>query len=281
MDFPFDFRTHPPGPALAPYVQMLWYARGQVPYNSEQIGPTGTSVAILVLGDPLEQTPAGGAPIASAEGLFIGPHDRPVRNRPLGETHAIGIVTTPVGAGPCFGVAPRAHRGQVRLLTEVWPHTANLRNTLLTDFPNNPDAQLAHVAHTLEAHLQPASGGFARCARAVDTLLGQPSRSIADIARELGISHAHLDREFARHVGLTPRMLSRIARMRALLAAVDTRNGTDWAHAAAELGWYDQAHLIRDFKRHMGLTPSQYVAAQRAVYGDLEPGEGAGFAPEA
>jgi AraC-like DNA-binding protein len=51
-----------------------------------------------------------------------------------------------------------------------------------------------------------------------------------------------------------------------------------WVDLAAELGWFDQAHLIRDFKRHTGVTPSEYQAAQREMYtpDEAEPG----FVPE-
>ena len=49
---------------------------------------------------------------------------------------------------------------------------------------------------------------------------------------------------------------------------------------AAELGWFDQPHLIRDFKRHTGVTPSQYIEAQRAVFSPGDQTGAAGFVPE-
>jgi methylphosphotriester-DNA--protein-cysteine methyltransferase len=65
--------------------------------------------------------------------------------------------------------------------------------------------------------------------------------------------------------------------MRDLLASLDTGRPVGWGQVAADRGWYDQAHLIRHFRRHTGTTPTAYVAAYRAVYGD-EPTE-PGFAP--
>jgi AraC-like DNA-binding protein len=68
--------------------------------------------------------------------------------------------------------------------------------------------------------------------------------------------------------------------MRRLLEQIDVYGSVEWAEKAAELGWFDQAHLIRDFKRHTGVTPSQYLAAQRATYDQTEAATAAGFVPE-
>ena len=69
--------------------------------------------------------------------------------------------------------------------------------------------------------------------------------------------------------------------MRRLLDLIDVNDDIGWSDHAASMGWFDQAHLIRDFKRHTGVTPSQYVAAQRANYTTVEAGDAAGFVPEA
>ena len=95
------------------------------------------------------------------------------------------------------------------------------------------------------------------------------------------MSHGHLDRQFTQQVGLSPRTLSRILRMRRLLEAIDVHGSVGWADRAAALGWSDQAHLIRDFKRHTGVTPSQYLAAQRSTYDRTDAATSAGFVPEA
>jgi AraC-like DNA-binding protein len=98
------------------------------------------------------------------------------------------------------------------------------------------------------------------------------------VAGALDVSHGHLDREFARVVGLSPRALSRVIRLRALVASIDVYGGVEWTALAAELGWFDQAHLIRDFRRFTGVTPGQYAAAIRERY---RPDEALpGFTPE-
>lgn len=85
--------------------------------------------------------------------------------------------------------------------------------------------------------------------------------TITDLADESGVSRYALIRRFARDVGLTPhawRMQRRVEAARRLLA-----QGTLPAEVAAMLGFADQAHLTRLFRRHYGMTPGRYAAARR------------------
>ena len=277
---PFDFLTVVPSAPADRFVESIWYARGTVPYTRERIAPTGSTVAVFVLGDPIRQIPADGAglPLRADEGFLLGPHDRPTINEPLGETHAVGIVTRPFGAEATFGVLPALLRGRAVELTSTWSAARELRAALLA--ADGPAAKLAVIDDHLVDHIRPSVPGIDRCEQAVALLEADPTRRISEIAAEVGISHGHLDRELTRVVGLTPRALARLLRMRRLLATVDVRSDVGWSERAAELGWFDQAHLIRDFKRHTGVTPSAYLAAQRANYTSVGPGDAAGFVPE-
>lgn len=261
-------------PELARWVESIWFARGRIDYPRERIAPTGSTVAVVVLGDPIRLVAGDGPALVAREGFLLGPHDRPVVNEPLGETHCVGVVTTPVGCLPLLGVAPAPVRGRVVDLRSAWPAAADLRRAL----SRGQGAEEALDAY--QSLMNPGEPGPAvrRCGTAVAALEADPMRPIAGLAAELGVSHGHLDREFTAVVGLSPRVLSRILRLRALLAALDVYGPVDWTGLAAAHGWFDQSHFIRDFRRHTGVTPSRYVAAQRAAFTPevVEPG----FVPE-
>jgi AraC-like DNA-binding protein len=262
--------------ALGHAVEQIWYARGRIDYRRERIAPTGSTVGVIVLGDAIRLVPGdgAGAALVARSGFLLGPQDRPVVNEPLGETYCVGVVTTPVGCRALFGVAPAAVRGRVVDLPAAWPAAAGLRRALLG--AGGPGEALDLVERALVAG-EPTPA-VRRCAAAVAALEADPMRPIAALAAELGVSHGHLDREFTAVVGLSPRVLSRILRLRALLAAIDVYRPVHWTGVAAAYGWFDQSHFIRDFRRHTGVTPSRYVAAQRAAY---TPDQAApGFVPE-
>ena len=276
----FDFRTRAPDGPMGRAIASVWYARGTVPYRRERVAPTGSTVAVIVLGDPILETAGGpgAVPLRAERGFLIGPHDRPVTNEPTGETFAVGIVTTPVGCRSALGLEPAALAGRVEELTRTWSPAMDLRERLLVT--PDPEAMLdlvvAGVADTLDLDIP----GLDRCERAVAMLDEDPARPIAGIAATLGVSHGHLDREFKRVVGLTPRRLARLLRVERLLDAIDIDEDVAWADLAAELGWADQSHMIRDVKRHTGSAPSAYIAARRAFAAATATEEAARFIPE-
>lgn len=278
--FAFDFRMRPVGPPLSRFVESIWYARGTMPYAREKIAPTGSTVAVIVLGDPILQVPSNGqgVPFRADRGFLVGPHDQPAVNEPLGETFAVGIVGTPVGCEAVFGVPPSRLRGHTVDLETAWATAGPLREALRSEA--DPEGMLDVVVQHLDATVSRDPAAVERCVHAVALLEAAPTRPIAEIAAEVGVSHGHLDREFTRVVGLTPRVLARLLRMRRLLAALDVSTTPVWTDLAQAYGWFDQAHLIRDFKRYTGVTPSAYVAAQRAHLAPAAAGESAGFVPE-
>lgn len=278
--FEFDFRMRTPDWPLGRAITSAWYARGTVPYRRERVAPTGSTVAVIVLGDPIIETAGGlrAEPLRAERGFLIGPHDRPVTNEPTGETVAVGIVTTPVGCQAALGVDPAAVAGRVEELMGTWSPAADLRERLLV--APDPEAMLDLVVACLADRLDPDVPGLDRCERAVAMLHEDPVRPIADVAAALGVSHGHLDREFKRIVGLTPRRLARLLRVERLLEAIDIDRDVPWADLAAHLGWADQSHMIRDFKRHTGSAPSAYIAARRTFAAATTTGESARFIPE-
>lgn len=275
---PFAFVSREPDGDLARFVESVWFARGWIGYRRERIAPTGSCVAVIVLGAPIIATSQGGSgtSFTAATGYLIGPHNGPVLNEPTGETFAAGIVTTPVGCRSVFGLDPASIRGAVVDLGTAWPQLAAIRPRLLAE--SDPAAVVDLLTAHLREQLDPDVAGVDRCAAALATLDARPTIEIRELAAMLGVSNGFLDREFVRVVGLTPHAVARIARLRRVLAGVDVFGEVNWTRIAAEAGWFDQSHFIRDFKRHTGVTPSAYLRSQRAAYTASDAA--AGFVPE-
>jgi AraC-like DNA-binding protein len=92
------------------------------------------------------------------------------------------------------------------------------------------------------------------------TLEDRAIAQAADLAREASLSVRSLHRLFQRYVGLGPKWVIRRARVQEAAERVRSGAKVDWAALAQELGYHDQAHLIRDFKDQIGFTPAAYAA---------------------
>ncbi len=138
-----------------------------------------------------------------ARGFLIGPHDRPIVNEPTAETHCAGAVLRPAACQVVLGLAPSPLRGTVTELDHRWHRGADVR-ARLTGRVDDPETLLRDFANLLSARLGPEPPGLRRCELAVAQIEADPARPIADIATEVGWSHAHLVRRFTSTVGLGP-----------------------------------------------------------------------------
>lgn len=86
-------------------------------------------------------------------------------------------------------------------------------------------------------------------------------RRVADLARTQGMSIRVLQRLFAAYVGVGPKWVILRYRIHEALEHAETDDTVDWAALAADLGYADQAHLVRDFTATVGAPPTAYRAS--------------------
>lgn len=84
--------------------------------------------------------------------------------------------------------------------------------------------------------------------------------NVNDVASGLGVSERHLRRVFRQVVGTGPKTFAKLIRFHHALAAATNDGGLGWADIAAATGYYDQAHLIAEFRTIAGTTPSALLA---------------------
>ncbi|MCI0446079.1 helix-turn-helix domain-containing protein [bacterium] len=88
----------------------------------------------------------------------------------------------------------------------------------------------------------------------------QGNVSINSICHSLDLSRQHLARLFQEYVGIRPKQFARVIRFQALLKNVRQTQKVNWADEAAMLGYYDQAHLITDFRQFSGTSPEKFTS---------------------
>lgn len=80
---------------------------------------------------------------------------------------------------------------------------------------------------------------------------------LADVAC---LSNKQFGRVFAEYVGATPKEFLRIVRIQRALYTLQCQPGISFAQLACECGFFDQSHMIKEFKLFSGYTPAEYLA---------------------
>jgi len=88
---------------------------------------------------------------------------------------------------------------------------------------------------------------------------------IEDVATEFALTPRTLQRLFREYVGVSPKWVIQRYRLHEVVERIDAHSQIDWAATALELGYADQAHLIRDFKKLVGRSPAEYARSVRAA----------------
>lgn len=98
---------------------------------------------------------------------------------------------------------------------------------------------------------------------AVDATLTNPSGlDMKSIAGKSGYTQQHFISIFKKYVGVSPKQFERVVRFNQILKRVNSTEAVDidWSGLAFEVGYYDQSHLIKDFKRFSGFSPNMYLS---------------------
>ena len=94
-------------------------------------------------------------------------------------------------------------------------------------------------------------------------LARQPNRRIADVAQAFGLSVRSAERYFKASSGITPKNLARVLRFKLWYKGAQRRRSFD--RRTPESLYYDQNHMIREFKRIAGMTPGQHAREVRGT----------------
>lgn len=185
--------------------------------------------------------------------------------------HTRRFVTTLEGRGQVFGAkfrvggfralfdAPMSRlRNRALALREVFGSDADgIENDVLSA---EDDAQrVAMVEALLRRHAKQVDDDARRAATIVDGIAADASiLRVEQVTARWSIPMRSLQRLFSAFVGVGPKWVIQRFRLHEALERIATQPNVDWTTLAHELGWFDQAHFIRDFKSMVGQTPSDY-----------------------
>jgi AraC-like DNA-binding protein len=194
--------------------------------------------------------------------LLAGQLTRPVHLLSGGPVEVVGVRLEPSGAMALLGVPLDQFTNAVVPLGEVDAMMA----AVFEDAASRPGTPGERAQAVMGALTRRLAGESSSETDFVLRMLGKGSQgSVSSVAREMGISLRTFERRFRAEVGIGPKMFQRVVRFRRAFRRLSGWGPGQWSRAAVESGYYDQAHLIRDFRQFAGEAPSRFYRRQQSL----------------
>lgn len=234
---PIPYREQPPPAALAPWVECLWSVdlpAGTPPYA---VPPDGCL-------DIVYSSDAGLRAIGAM--TTERRYDLPATAR------LCGVRFRPAMAGAFLKTEPARLTDLEVPVCDLWGAPAHSLTGRL-----DHAVSLADAVSALSAALRPPATAPDPVQRAIAAMAAAHGMVDVDgIAREANLSARQFRRRCLEASGLTPKHLCRVLRFRHARELAVRSPGLKWSLIAADAGYFDQAHLIRDFREFTGRTPA-------------------------
>lgn len=242
------FRRREPAPALRPYLEHYWLIDWDLPrpYASHLVPHPSVNLVF-------ERYPGCGDEAGYAEVSGIGLEL--FTQKLEGRGRVCGVQFRPGGFRP-FAPGEPVSRWTGRRVPAAEAFAPPAPPSAVLD-PGDEDARVAALDAYLLALGPEPDPRADRAMALVDLVRGDRAiRRVAQLARAEGVSARSLQRLFADYVGVGPKWVILRYRIHEALERAESDPEVDWAGLAADLGYSDQAHLVRDFTATIGVPPT-------------------------
>ncbi|HKR37360.1 MAG TPA: DUF6597 domain-containing transcriptional factor [Steroidobacteraceae bacterium] len=270
-----------PAPPLSSFIDQFWYVRGYDPDRKRQSAlPTGSvDLTFNLAADDLWVFANAADHVGMRfDGAVVhGAQSRYFVLDARRDVHVIGVHFLPGGGAALLGVRAQELTDRHIALSDIWGERARTLREQLLEAPT-PAAKFALLEDAMleqywRARLRPQRFVHPAISFALRGMQTAPTEvRIAQIQTSTGYSPRRFTTLFTDTVGLTPKLYSRINRLRSVVERVARGGELAWADLASEYGYYDQSHLTRDFREFSGVTPGEYrpLAPGTALHMELD-----------
>ena len=193
-----------------------------------------------------------------SDGVY-GVHTARYTKQLAGQGFAFGIKFRPGGFRPFLGRAVADMADQRVALAQVFGADGDelVRSVRLCAAP---DAMAAAAEGFLLARQPQGDPDVARATALVAAIAGDPALLTVDaLAEQSGLNKRALQRLFQQYVGVGPKWVIKRYRMHEAVAQLQAGAAPQLARLALDLGYYDQAHFIKEFTALVGKPPGEYL----------------------
>jgi AraC-like DNA-binding protein len=248
-----------PHPALRGHVLRYCGYREDMPGTWRRREIAIPEVTLIFSFGPMIEVVDGTGRTSRLRSFVAGLDDGYAETRHDGHQRGLEVKLAPLAVRRLLGVPAPELAGQAVELDAVLGRPAAELTERMASAPDWP-ARFAMLDAALSERLARTPRTAADVAHAWRRLVtSHGGVSIAGLADELGWSRRHFGARFREHVGLAPKPTARVLRFRRAIELIERDDGTRLAEIAQDCGYYDQAHLNRDFRAFAGSSPGDHL----------------------
>jgi AraC-like DNA-binding protein len=256
------YAEYPPAPRVARLVERFWLLEGSATGDADVIFPDGRVELVFHYGGSFWRHCAGGEVVKQPASLLVGQMVEPVVLAPEGSAGVAAIRLRSAAARSLLRCSMQEVSGRFVDLEAIFPSSRALRERLAE--ARSDAGRVSALEEWLIALIGPSPKPAIEAV--VGSILQSRGRASIDALVALtGYGVRQLERQFREDVGLSPKTFSRIVRLQSALQRI--REGLPLTDVALDCGFYDQAHMTRDFRQLAAISP----AAWKSHAGALAP----------
>jgi AraC-like DNA-binding protein len=250
-----------PHPCLNNTVEYYWVEKCEK--QNIRIIPDGTSNILFNIGDPIRLITPDGSYEELPGNIVFGPRTEYCQLELGVNTNLVGIKFKQSGAYNFFKTPMQKFKDRILdLLDLLNGESEKVRDLLL-------DAEVeGEIKRVLDFYLL-IKADTLNVSKIVNFAIykiksGKPEFRIKEVCEEINVSNKHLITLFNKMVGITPRLLYRLIRFKKVIEITQSQKIINWPQVAYECNYYDQAHLVNDFRLFTGYSPAKYYDILRS-----------------
>jgi AraC-like DNA-binding protein len=242
----FRLSLHPPAPDLDFYVEHYWIVRwdlrGEEPYRSETLPHPCVHLVIQQDQSRVVGVATGKfSVLLEGNGRVFGVKFKPGAFYPFVKSPIARFTDTSLDLRDAFGSdGVRFEEAMLRLVDD--------------------GAMVALAEQFIRERLPERDENVAVINRIVDRIIADRTiTKVDDMVSRLNVNKRTLQRLFSQYVGVSPKWVIRRYRLHEAAEQMAEGDVLDWSKLAVDLGYFDQAHFIKDFKAIVGSAPAEYA----------------------
>jgi len=207
--------------------------------------------------------------VSADSGFILGQTAKKIEFRPTGKLELLSLKIQPWATSLFFPDKAELFRDKMSLLDDLGVNTLNeLQDKILHS--HTKEEALEIIRNYLFRLMNKKVSFSSLIFKSINYIFqNYKDFKVKKLSERLNISTQYLERQFLEHIGISPKQFARVIRIRSLTEYYKNNPSISLTDLSYKFGFFDQSHLIRDFKLVVNASPKKFLNSKNMVSSNL------------